>query len=133
MNIEHLCVFHGFTKARTPKRKDHAQDCETLIAKLSRSQHPAILPWSLCFEWRPSFRWYGRLTRYRPTAGLRLDTPRGRFEGPRVTEHDLIGKPEHHFSGSCENAREMRAHGTQRRMLCFSSSALSRVSSFRLM
>src|SRR5208337_3224194 len=65
MNIEHLLfVFHGFTKARTPKRKDHAQDGETLSAKISRSQRPAILPWSLCFEWRPSFRWYGHLARY---------------------------------------------------------------------
>src|ERR1700712_2086772 len=44
------------------KRKDHAQDCETLSA--SCDQRPAILPWSLCFEWRPSFRWYGHLTRY---------------------------------------------------------------------
>jgi hypothetical protein len=77
MNIEHCMVFLGFTKAGTPKRKDHAQDCETLIAKASRSQRPAILPWSLCLEWRPSFRWYGRLTRYRPTAGLLLDTPHG--------------------------------------------------------
>jgi hypothetical protein len=59
-----LLVFHGFTKARTPKRKDHAQDCETLIAEASRFQRPAILPWSLCFEWRPSFRWYGHLARY---------------------------------------------------------------------
>src|ERR1700692_2230282 len=64
MNIEHFLVFHGFTKAWTPKRKDHAQDCETLTAKASRPQYPAILPWSLCFEWRPSFRWYGHLTRY---------------------------------------------------------------------
>jgi hypothetical protein len=75
-----LLVFHGFTKARTPKRKDHAQDCGTLIAKVSRSQRPAILPWSSGFEWRPSFRWYGRFTRYRPAAGLRLDTPRGHFK-----------------------------------------------------
>jgi len=44
------------------KRKNHAQDCETLFAL--REQRPAILPWSLCFEWRPSFRWYGHLTRY---------------------------------------------------------------------
>jgi hypothetical protein len=27
----------------------------------------------------------------------------------RWVVHDLIGKPENHFSGSCENAREMRA------------------------
>jgi hypothetical protein len=40
---------------------------------------------------------------------LRLDTPRGFFKDPRAWKHDLIGKPERHFSGSCENAREMRA------------------------
>src|ERR1700709_1477559 len=45
----------------------------------------------------------------RPAAGLLLDTPRGCFEDPRVTKHDLIGKPENRFSGPCENAREMRA------------------------
>src|ERR1700686_4531754 len=52
----------GSRKHGPLKRKDHAQDCETLSAL--RDQHPAILPWSLCFEWRPSFRWYGHLTRY---------------------------------------------------------------------
>jgi hypothetical protein len=45
----------------------------------------------------------------RPAAGLLLDTPRGCFEDPRVTKHDLIGKPEKRFPGSCENARKMRA------------------------
>jgi hypothetical protein len=57
-------VFHGFAKARTPKRKDHAQDGWTLIAKFSRSQRPAILPWSFGFESRQSFRYYGQLARY---------------------------------------------------------------------
>jgi len=41
-----LLVFHGFTKRRTLKRKDHAQDGQILIAKASRLQRPAILPWS---------------------------------------------------------------------------------------
>jgi len=62
------------------KRKNHAQDCETLSAL--REQRPAILPWSLCFEWRPSFRWSrathvsprdGHLARHRPAAGVLLD------------------------------------------------------------
>jgi hypothetical protein len=56
--------FHGFTKAGRPKRKNHAQDCGTLLAMKSQTQRPAILPWSLCFEWCPSFRWYGHLARY---------------------------------------------------------------------
>jgi hypothetical protein len=47
---------------------------------MSRSQRPAILPWFSSLEWRPSFRWYGRFTRYRPAAGLLLDTPRGIFK-----------------------------------------------------
>src|ERR1700688_4226337 len=45
----------------------------------------------------------------RPAAGLLLDTPRGRTKSARLSMHDLIGKPEHPFSGSCENARKMRA------------------------
>src|ERR1700742_731350 len=54
----------GSRKLGRLKHKNHAQDCRTLIARMSRMQRPAILPWSLCFEWRPSFRWYGHLTRY---------------------------------------------------------------------
>src|SRR5437868_1575486 len=46
------------------KRKNHAQDGGTLIAMKSQTQRPAILPWSLCFEWHPSFRWYRHLARY---------------------------------------------------------------------
>jgi len=89
MNFEHvLFVFHGFTKAWTPKRKDHAQDCGTLNAQLLRSQRPAILPWSLCFESRPSFRWYGHLARdaQPPDCGwtlLRMIIPENRKTGFR--------------------------------------------------
>jgi hypothetical protein len=54
----------GSLKARTPNEKDHAQDGPTLLARVSRPQRPAILPWSFDFEWRPSFRWYGHLARY---------------------------------------------------------------------
>src|ERR1700688_4966335 len=108
MNVEHfLCVFHGFTKARTLKRKDHAQDCEILIARDSRSQYPAILPWSLCFEWRPSFRWYGHLARYAQLPDC-CWTRRADLQGPRA-------KNAH--QRACVNS-------TQRRMLCFSSKAL---------
>jgi hypothetical protein len=44
---------------------------------ISQIQRPAILPWFSCFEWRPSFRWYGLSCPLRPAAGLLLDTPRG--------------------------------------------------------
>jgi hypothetical protein len=54
----------GSRKQGRRKRKNHAQDCETLIAMMSQIQRPAILPWFSCFEWRPSFRWYGHLARY---------------------------------------------------------------------
>jgi hypothetical protein len=53
-----------------PKRKNHAQDGETLIA--SRDQYPAILPWFLCSGWRPSLRYTGILPC--PAAGLLLGT-----------------------------------------------------------
>ncbi|MGZ3362242.1 MAG: hypothetical protein ACXU84_23215 [Xanthobacteraceae bacterium] len=65
MNIEHCGLLSWFHESRGAlKRKNHAQDCGTLIAMTSQTQRPAILPWSLCFEWRPSFRWYGQLARY---------------------------------------------------------------------
>jgi hypothetical protein len=34
MLVEHNGIFHGFTKAWTPERKNHAQDCGTLIATI---------------------------------------------------------------------------------------------------
>jgi hypothetical protein len=46
----------GSRKHGRLKRKNHAQDCETLIAAMPQIQGPAILPWFFCFEWRPSFR-----------------------------------------------------------------------------
>jgi hypothetical protein len=77
-----VVFFHGFTKAGRLKRKDHAQDCEMLIA--SRDQHPAILPWSLNFGWRPSFR----------VVKGTLPPPSGRIAAGRtVLERDLFGKP----------------------------------------
>jgi hypothetical protein len=64
------------------KRKDHAQDGETLIA--IRDQRPAILPWSLNFGWRPSLR----------VVKGTLPPPSGRIAAGRtVLEHDLFGKP----------------------------------------
>src|SRR5712671_8239445 len=72
-------------KAGRQKRKNHAQDCGTLSATMSRSERPAILPWLSSLKWRPSFRWYGRFTRYRPAAGLLLDTPRGFSKSTRKT------------------------------------------------
>ncbi|MEO6781090.1 MAG: hypothetical protein ABI196_09270 [Bradyrhizobium sp.] len=95
-------------------------------ATTSQIQHPAILPWFSCLEWRPSFRWYGHLARYaqlpdcgwtflrmissenrnttfRDHASARaLSSPRdGRMIGTKT------GKPI--WAGSCDNARDMRA------------------------
>src|SRR5258708_27066001 len=109
MNIEHVGFLSWFPERRDArKRKNHAQDCETLSATMSRSERPAILPWLSSLKWRPSFRWYGRFTRYRPAAALLLDTPRGIFK-----IRALI---------SAQHARVNLI--TQRRMLCFSSRAL---------
>jgi hypothetical protein len=86
MNIEHVGFLSWFPERRDArKHKNHAQDCETLSATMSRSERPAILPWLSSLKWRPSFRWYGRFTRYRPAAGLLLDTPRGHFMPTRKT------------------------------------------------
>src|SRR6266550_6994027 len=69
-------------KQRRLKRKDHAQDGGTLIA--NKDQRPAILPWSLNFGWRPSFR----------VVKGTLPPPSGRIAAGRtVLEHDPFGKP----------------------------------------
>jgi hypothetical protein len=99
----------GSRKHGASKRKNHAQDCETLGAKIhgpsvqrschgfyvSNGVHPSdgtgILPVT------PSRR---------IAAGHAART----FESPRAGGRMIgIGKPENHFSGPCENAREMRA------------------------
>jgi hypothetical protein len=94
MLIEHcglLSWFHETTAAS--KRKDHAQDGEMLIA--FRDQHPAILPWSLNFGWRPSFR----------VVKGTLPPPSGRIAAGRtVLEHDRFVKTAIRFSGSCSCA-----------------------------
>src|SRR6478752_4942104 len=74
MLVEHLVVFHGFTKARTPDAKTMRKIAGRWPQRSLLCQRPAILPWSSGLEWRPSFRWYGHLTRHRPAAGLLLDT-----------------------------------------------------------
>jgi hypothetical protein len=92
MSIEHFGLLSWFPEATdVPKRKDHAQDGEKLIA--TSDQHPAILPWSSCFGWRPSFRAFTGILPC-PAAGLLLD----------FIEHDLFGKPAIQFSGSCSCA-----------------------------
>src|SRR5882757_1837879 len=109
-------------KHGAPKHKGHVQDGERLVR--ARDQYPAILPWSLGFGWRPSFRSSGHLPG--PAAGLLLDSSvHGvpamllRMIAFRQFESPLSGR-------SYENAREPRARASQnqRRMLCFSSSAL---------
>jgi hypothetical protein len=94
MLIEHCGLLSWFheTKAAS-KRKDHAQDGEMLIA--FRDQHPAILPWSLNFGWRPSLR----------VVKGTLPPPSGRIAAGRtVLEHDRFGKTAIRFSGSCSCA-----------------------------
>jgi hypothetical protein len=74
MLVEHLVVFLGFKKARTPDAKTMRKIAGRWPQPSLLCQRPAILPWSSRLEWRPSFRWYGHLTRHRPAAGLLLDT-----------------------------------------------------------
>jgi hypothetical protein len=83
----------GSRKEGRPKRKDHAQDGGTLIAMKPQNQRPAILPWSLCFEWRPSFRWYGHVARYAqlPDCCWTLFV-HDRFRKPRTTVLRIMRK-----------------------------------------
>src|SRR6478736_1843055 len=112
MLVEHFDLLSWFAKERRLKQKNHAQDCRTLIT--TSDQQPAILPWSLCFGWHPSFRAVTGILPH-PAAGLLLDD----------FAHDRLSKFE-----SAENHAKARATGArvllryQRRMLCFSSNAL---------
>src|ERR1700736_1548989 len=91
----------GSRKQGRLKHKNHAQDCEMLIS--TRDQHPAILPWFLCFGWHPSFRSTGILPR--PAAGLLLD----------VVAHDRPRKPEAWF------CKIMRKRARRARLLASST------------
>jgi hypothetical protein len=72
MNIKHCDLLSWVLESKgAQKHKNHAQDCETLISM--RGQHPAILPWFLCFGWRPSSRVVRAPCPFRPAAGLLLD------------------------------------------------------------
>src|SRR4051812_964850 len=90
------------------KHKDHAQDCETLIA--TNDQHPAILPWSLYFGWHPSSRYSGHLA-----------LPSGRIAAGRLLDMIFFmslrmivsENPESGFTGRpCESARNKRAYSS---------------------
>jgi hypothetical protein len=73
-------VFHGFSKAGTLKAKDHAQDCETLSAKIfavSTSGDPAMV---FIFRMASILPMVRASCPLHPAAGLRLDTPRGHFK-----------------------------------------------------
>src|SRR5579862_4146433 len=72
MNIKHVGLLSSVRERRAvPKNKNHAQDGRTLIEE--GDQRPAILPWSLDFGWRPSFRKSRAPCPFRPVAGLPRD------------------------------------------------------------
>jgi hypothetical protein len=96
-------------------------------ATTSQIQHPAILPWSSCLEWRPSFRWYGHLARYaqlpdcgwtflRMIASENRNTPFRDHAPARAFSKSALGRRmigaknrKADLAGSCDNARDMRA------------------------
>src|SRR6476620_4296874 len=97
----------GSRESGAQKHKDHAQDCGTLIAM--RDQHPAILPWSSSFGWRPSSR-----QSRAPCPVQRPDCCWSFVEHDPcrmvLLAHDRLQKLESDFFGrSCENARKLRA------------------------
>jgi hypothetical protein len=140
MNIEHW-VFLSWVHERhgDPTHKNHAQDCETLSA--TRHQRPAILPWSSCPEWLPSFRGvrakapgfsdpaFDRATGTVPVIAQSPECGWTRRAGKRDApalwlSTVLTGKPESEFPDRARFERAQLRALDQRRMLCFSSSAL---------
>jgi hypothetical protein len=83
----------GSRKQGRLKHKNHAQDGGTLGDHVANpaSGDPAMVSMSRMASILPMVRASRPL---RPAAGLRLD----------VVAHDLLRKPEHHFSGSCIGA-----------------------------
>src|ERR1700745_1349280 len=75
-----MSSFMGSRKKDTPKNKNHAQDCTTLIE--AGDQRPAILPWFLDVGWRPSSRVIRAPCPLRPAAGLLLDCQSARTRTP---------------------------------------------------
>jgi hypothetical protein len=120
-----------------PKHKNHAQDGGTLIAT---DQRPAILPWLLSFGWRPSFR---RLAGILPAASSgriavgRHSLEHGLFESlpvrlrvgfpvmpSRLVCSRAIRLSKNHAKTRANSKRARTSKQAQRRMLCFSISAL---------
>ncbi len=64
MNLEHCDLLSWVHEKRTPETQKPCARLRDVERESAAVQRPAILPWSSCFEWRPSFRWYGHLTRY---------------------------------------------------------------------
>ncbi len=64
MNFEHCDLLSWVHEKRTPETQKPCARLRDVERESVAVQRPAILPWSSCFEWRPSFRWYGHLTRY---------------------------------------------------------------------
>src|SRR6266851_8470372 len=117
MNFEHCGLLSWVHERReSPAQKNHAQDCETLIAL--KDQHPAILPWSWCSGWfHPSDSSGqkllafdprdGHLARHRPVAGLLLDA--------LLFGHDAFRKPDSTFRDHavCAGRRNAPAPGNR--------------------
>src|SRR5260221_14130164 len=117
----------GSRKKGRPKTKNHAQDGERLSAM--PRQHPAILPWFSVLGWRPSFRIKSRAPCPScPAAGLLLDFRIGRDLSESCPCASSVSKNEIQFSNDDTKTRAERractSKQTQRRMLCFSRSAL---------
>src|SRR5216684_1411665 len=147
-----IAVFlHGFTKGvkARPKKtmRKIARRRSGYEISVRRSCHGLDVPDGFILpivagksSW-PSTPRDGHLARHRPVAGLLLDAllfghdafPKsGSCHLCRQTKcactwksHDLIEKPKNAFPDHAQKrARDARANRTQRRMLCFSSSAL---------
>src|SRR5262245_22284790 len=94
MNIKHgigLSWFHESTDIETKRPCARLPDAGRECLAVRASGDPAMVFMSRMASILPMVRASNPL---RPAAGLLLDTPRRFFEDPRVTKHDLIGKPE---------------------------------------
>src|SRR5246127_5086322 len=84
MNIEHYGFFHGFTKAGAPKTQKpcaRLPDADRENVADAAASDPAMV---LMFRMASILPMVRASYPLRPVAGLRLDTPRGRFQSPRV-------------------------------------------------
>src|SRR5882672_6940624 len=128
MNVKHgigLSWVHESMDVETKRPCARLRDAEREAFAVRASGDPAKV---LMFRMASILPMVRASNPLRPAAGLLLDTPRGCFEDPRVTKHDLIGKPEKPpFRIMRKRARDARVMDLTANVVLFEQSLVARL------